>query len=83
MSFTRHPALSAIIGVACLGCRVGSGADQGTDPIALPPAQQQAFQTARNSALVHKDIADVIQFIGLGLAPNLGGSGPFGGTTPS
>ena len=62
-----------------MGCRVGAGADTSTDPVILPAAQQNALQIARNSAAVHKDIADVIQFIGQGLAPNMGGSGPFGG----
>ena len=62
-----------------MGCRVGTSADTSADADALPASQQNALQIARNSAAVHKDIADVIQFLGYGLAPNMGGSGPFGG----
>jgi len=74
-----HPMLSALAGVAWVGCRVGASAEMSTDPVTLPASHQNALQIARNSAAVHKDIADVIQFIGQGLAPNMGGSGPFGG----
>lgn len=75
----RHPVMSALAGVAWMGCRVGASDDTSTDPVILPAAQQNALQIARNSAAVHQDIADVIQFLGQGLAPNMDGSGPFGG----
>jgi len=71
--------VGALAGAAPTGCGVGASGADGTDP-ALPASQQEALQVARNSAAVHRDIADLIQFIGQGLAPNLGGSGPFGGS---
>jgi len=75
------PILGAIAGFACMGCRIGAGADTGVDAGPLLPSQQSALEIARNSSTIHRAIAEVIQFIGQGLAPNMGGNGPFGGGT--
>jgi hypothetical protein len=74
-----RPIVSAIAGLACVGCRVDTGADSGADAGELSASQQSALQIAENSSSIHGDIAEVIQFIGQGLAPNMGGNGPFGG----
>jgi hypothetical protein len=73
------PIVGAIAGFACIGCRLAAGTDTGADAGALPASQQSALEIARNSSSIHRAIAEVIQFIGQGLAPNMGGKGPFGG----